>query len=73
MVALTHLECIQTVSVPHLRNVLEIGGLLRGISKDLPYGIREIGIFHRVKDIPQGEGYGVSSHKYELREEIPMG
>ena len=38
----------------------------------LPCGIREIEVFDRVKDIPSGEGYGVSSHKYELSEEIPM-
>jgi len=30
-------------------------------------------IFHGVKDIPRGEGHGVSSHKYELSERIPMG
>jgi len=43
--------------LPHLRNVLEIGGLPRGIRKDLPCGIRKMGIFHGMKDIPRGEGY----------------
>jgi len=32
-----------------------------------------ISTFRGVTDIPQGEGRGVSSHKYELSEEIPMG
>jgi len=58
--------------LPHLRNVLEIGGLPHGISKDLPRGIRKMGIFHRVKDIPRGEGYDVSSHKHKLSEETTM-
>jgi len=52
-------KVLQTVSLPHLRNVLEMGGLSRGISKD--------------GDISQGEGHSVSSDKYELSEEIPMG
>jgi len=33
----------------------------------LPRGISKDG------DILQGEGYGVSSHKYKLSQEIPMG
>ncbi len=34
-----------------------MGGLPCGISEDLPHGTREMGIFDRVMDIPQGEGY----------------
>ena len=52
-------KVLQTVSLTHPRNVLEMGGLPRGISKD--------------GDIPQGEGDSVSSYKYELSEQIPMG